>query len=226
MKFICFKGYLKNHRAQKAFDLFFKISHPTSISYTLFFHTCAQLADETTLKAAKEIFLKLSSRNDFRNLDEKILNSALTMFVKCHDIESAEALFSQLKRDVVAFGLLMKMYNSRNQMENTFALFKQMKSEKVLPNNQIYVLLINACARLGDLSVCESIIDKIPQQSFDDLWILNSLIDMWGKVGCPENAQLIFDKLSNPDAISFSAMSKYVHRIKNKYRNRFSSQRL
>jgi pentatricopeptide repeat protein len=211
MKFICLKGYLNNHRAQQAFDLFFKISHPTPISYTLFFNTCAQLGDETSLKAAQEIFRKLSSRNNFRDLDKRILNSALDMFVKCNDIDSAEALFPQLKRDVVSFGLLMKMYNSRNQMEKTFALFKQMKSEKVLPNNQIYVLLINACARLGDLSACESIIGEIPQQSFDDLWISNSLIDMWGKAGCPENAQLIFEKLSNPDAISFSSMSnKYL----------------
>ncbi len=50
------------------------------------------------------------------------------------------------------------MYNDKNEPEKTLNLFEQMKQTKIEPNRIIFLLIINACAQIGDLSKCESIL--------------------------------------------------------------------
>lgn len=160
-------------------NLFPNISQPSPISITLLFNACAQLRNETALKMGKEVFQNLPSQCYQQDAQRKVLGSALDMFVKCDDIDSAESLFARMKRDTIAYGLLMKMYNDRDEVEKTFALFERMKKEQIHPNNRIFVLLTNACARLGDKSMCQSISRALPRDLLTDLWIANASIDMW-----------------------------------------------
>jgi pentatricopeptide repeat protein len=73
----------------------------------------------------------------------------------------------------------MKTYNMKNEFEKTFALFEQMKMEKIEPNDIIFLLIINACSQLGDLSICQSIFEQVTPTSLNNIWIQNALIDMW-----------------------------------------------
>jgi hypothetical protein len=73
----------------------------------------------------------------------------------------------------------MKLYQTRNEPEKILNLFQRMKKEEIQANEMIYVLLIDACAAIGDLSLSKSIISQIPKSLLNNLWIQNSSIDMW-----------------------------------------------
>ena len=63
----------------------------------------------------------------------------------------------------------MKMYNDKNEPEKTLNLFEQMKQEKIEPNEIIFVLIINACAQIADLSKCESILIQVPNNCLNNV---------------------------------------------------------
>ena len=101
------------------------------------------------------------------------------MFIKCNDVENAEYVFNRLNRDATCYGSLMKLYNIRNEPEKTLDLFKRMKEKKIEPSEITFVLVIDACSAIGDLSLCESIVSQIPKCSLNNRWIQNASIDMW-----------------------------------------------
>ena len=73
----------------------------------------------------------------------------------------------------------MKAHNKNDQTEVTLDLFEQMKSDGVQPDPIIYVLVLNACANLGIISISEAIDQQVPDCLLANLYIKNALIDMW-----------------------------------------------
>ena len=170
------QGYLEHQMPQKAIDLFFRIDKPNETNAILFFNACAELKDEKTLILAKKIFSQLPRRfHQSRLLLETIFNT----FCRCNDISTAESLFEQIHRDVIAYGSLMKTYNNQDQSEKTLQLFERMKHENIRANSIIDVLVINACANIRFLSLSQSIVRQIPHHLLNNRWIQTSLIDMW-----------------------------------------------
>ncbi len=161
---------------EEAIDLFFHIDKPNEITTTIFFGACAELKDNKTLILAQKIFSQLPIQ--FRQ-SRLLLQSIFNMFCRCNDISNAEIIFNQIDRDVIAYGSLMKTYNDQDQSEKTLELFERMKQEKIEGNSIIFVLLINACANIHFLSLCQSIVKQIPHNLMNDRWIQTSLVDMW-----------------------------------------------
>lgn len=162
--------------AKKAIDLYFHIDKPDEITTTVFFNACAQLKDKETLILAEKIFSKLPIQ--FRQ-SRLLLQSVLNMFCQCNDISKAEIIFNQIDPDVVDYGILMKLYNEQDQPEKTLELFERMKQKNIQRNSIIFVLVINACANIHFLSLCQSIIKQIPVSLMNDRWIQTALVDMW-----------------------------------------------
>jgi pentatricopeptide repeat protein len=144
-----------------------------------FFNACAQLRNEEALKLGKQVLSQFFNEFNQKNVKSIALYGAFNMFIKCDDIKSAEILFNKLNKNVICYGSLMKIYNDKNEPEKTLNLFKQMKQTKIEPNQIIFLLIINACAQIADLSNCESILLQVPNSCLNDIWIRNALIDMW-----------------------------------------------
>lgn len=161
---------------QKAIDLFFHIDKPNEINTAIFFNACAQLKDKKTLILAQKIFSQLPLQ--FRQ-SRLLLQSIFNMFCRCNDISNAEIIFDQIDRNVIAYGSLMKAYNDQDQSEKTLKLFERMKHENIEENSIIFTLVINACANIHFLSLCQSIVKQIPHNLMNDHWIQTALVDMW-----------------------------------------------
>jgi pentatricopeptide repeat protein len=167
------KGYLSHQMPQKAIDLFYQIDKPDEITTTIFFNACTELKDMKALILAQKIFSQLPRQS------HHLLQSIFNMFCRCNDISNAEIIFNQIDRDVIAYGSLMKAYNDQNQSEKTLKLYERMKQENIEGNSIIFVLVINACANIHFLSLCQSIVKQIPYNLINDRWIQTSLVDMW-----------------------------------------------
>jgi pentatricopeptide repeat protein len=161
---------------QKAIDLFSQIKNPNLICFSILFNACAELATSQSLTLGKQVLSHLPE--EYRESDG-ILYSLSNMFIKCNDLSNAESLFERLNRNVKSYGSLMKLYQTRNEPEKILNLFQRMKKEEIQADQIIYVLLIDACSALGDLSLSKSIISQIPKSLLNDLQIQSSSIDMW-----------------------------------------------
>ena len=162
--------------ADKAIDLFRQIDKPDEITTTVFFNACAEMKDEKTLDLARKVFSQLPRQLRQSRL---LLQSVFNMFCRSNNLSNAEDLFEQIDRNVIAYGFLMKTYNDQGQPEKTLQLLERMKRNKVERNSIIFVLVINACANIRFLSLCQSIVKEIPHHLLHDRWIQTALVDMW-----------------------------------------------
>jgi pentatricopeptide repeat protein len=164
---------------EQAIELFFKIKKPDKIILSIFFNACAQLKTENALNLAKKVFDQFVIKS---NPSNDLLYSVLNMFIKCDDLQSAETLFGRIHRDIISYGSMMKFYNIKDQPEKTLELYQKMKEENLSPNEIIFVLLIDASSKLGDLSLSQPLINEIPHNFLLDPWIQTGLIDLWVKI--------------------------------------------
>ncbi|CAF1560360.1 unnamed protein product [Adineta ricciae] len=101
---------------------------------------------------------------------------------------------------------MMKYYNDHRMPMKTINLYDKMKNENIAANPIIFVLVSDACAELGLQSRCRMIASQIPSSMLSNLQLRTTLIHMWGKVACVNEAKDIFDKINKPDSAEFNVM--------------------
>ncbi|CAF4071142.1 unnamed protein product, partial [Rotaria sp. Silwood1] len=75
----------------------------------------------------------------------------------------------------------------------------------------IYLCVIKALSDIGDYSKSELFIKEIPDCFLLDYQIKNALIDMWGKTACINRAEKVFNEISEPNHVAWTAMiNSYV----------------
>ncbi|CAF2055253.1 unnamed protein product, partial [Rotaria magnacalcarata] len=219
------KGYIKNNSAKKAIDLFKEIKDPDEIAITLVCNACAQLATEKELNLLRTISSKIP--NSFYS-NPYVLTSLIDGFMRCGDVTCAQLLFNKsTKKTLPMYGALMTglivndqeeeaidIFNEirldelhrENHRDKKINLLSEMKSDGLESNITIYLCLIKALAKLGMLEKAESFVQQIPTSFLTDHRIQNALIHMWGKVGSVDEAKRIFEKISQPNHIAWTAM--------------------
>ena len=175
---MCHLGYLLNAMANKALDLFERMPlTPNGIVYSTVFQACAAILDERSITLGNKLIHSVSNQS---TTDVFVFNSALQMLTKFDDVKRAEHLFQSIKnKDMYTFGSMMKLYNLNQQPLKSLQLFRMIKEQGLISSAPIFTLTVNACSQIGILSVCQSIVDQIPSDLYDNELILNALIDMW-----------------------------------------------
>ncbi|CAM4844162.1 unnamed protein product [Rotaria magnacalcarata] len=218
------KGFIINKLSKQALDLFNEIKDPNEVTVNLFFNACAQLGTEKELLLLKSISSKIS--NSFYS-DPYVVTSLIDAFMKCGDVTSAKALFDKsTMKTAPMYGAIMTGLIVNDQEEEAIDIFNEirldelhrenhrdkkmklsdMESDRLESNITIYLSLIKALAKLGMLEKAESFVQQIPTSFLTDHRIQNALIHMWGKVGSVDKAKRIFEKISQPDHIAWTAM--------------------
>ncbi|CAF2853700.1 unnamed protein product [Rotaria sp. Silwood2] len=161
------------------------------------------------ISKAEQLFSRIQKKNLFAvsvmmnviesNQSNDLLNSVLNMFIKCDDLNSAESLFNRIDRNIISYGLMMKCYNIKDKPEKTVELFQRMKQENLNPDEIIFVLLIDALSKIGDLELSQLLLCEMSEIFLLDPWIQ-------GKIGSPDKSKEIFDMIEHPNSISFAAM--------------------
>ncbi|CAF0880345.1 unnamed protein product [Adineta ricciae] len=203
-------GYIRNQMPEKAIDLFEQIKNPNEVIITLLFNACAQLPSEGSLSLIKSVWKKYQNTP---LLDDQALTALIHALMRCGDVNQAEAIFDQSPHKVLhMYGAMMKGYIHFGYLLNrtpnkTLRLYHQIKNMKITQSNFIiYLLAINASSQIAMASECQSIVDEIPQHILLNTQISNSLIDMWGKAGCVQEAEKVFANLSSVDQVAYASM--------------------
>ncbi|CAF5186564.1 unnamed protein product, partial [Rotaria magnacalcarata] len=190
---------------EKALDIFEQIHlNFDSVTYTVVFNACAGLANDRAIKIGQKLFDEMPE--NYRN-DNVVLSSALHMLMKFGDIQNAECIFrSNKKKDIITYNALINGYNLNDESSKCFKILEEMRHEGIVPNDITWNILIGACSQIGMIHRCEYIIDRIPLDIQNKRQIQNSLIDMRGKCGSVEKAQIAFKSIDDRDTVTYNTM--------------------
>ncbi|KAK3228372.1 hypothetical protein Dsin_000253 [Dipteronia sinensis] len=132
----------------------------------------------------------------------------IDMYSKCGCSDDARKIFNEMPiRNVVSWSTLIAGYVQCNRFMDALNVFKDMLADGVKPNQSTLTSVLTACAQVGALDQGRWIHGYIDRLKLDMNLILGTtLIDMYSKCGCIEEALMVFEKLPEKDVYPWTAM--------------------
>ncbi|XP_043720148.1 pentatricopeptide repeat-containing protein At1g31790-like [Telopea speciosissima] len=193
-------GYVHNDEPRKALWLFFKMPQRTSLESTglvvvSVLKACFQTGEFGLGKQVHGWVLKIGFGKDL------FLGSAFVDFyTKFGCLEGARFVFEQIcRRDTVLWTAMIGGYCRVGKFVKVMDLFKDMGREGVKKNNFTMSSALRACGRIMDdghlgRQVHASAI-KLGVEM--DLYVMSSLVDMYGRCGLLSDARRAFEIVGN-----------------------------
>ncbi|CAK9210163.1 unnamed protein product [Sphagnum jensenii] len=134
--------------------------------------------------------------------------SLVDMYAKCGSMEDAHRVFNKMpSRDVVTWNAMILGHGKCAQGQKALELFSQMQQEGVKPDSVTFVGVVNACASWVALEEGRCAHEQIIQSGWDsDVFVGNSLVDMYAKCGSMEDAWRVFNKMPSRNVVTWNAM--------------------
>lgn len=141
-------------------------------------------------------------------LDQISWNSMISGYLKCGKSDKARELFDSIsEKDIVTWSAMISGYAQLGQFAETLTLFQEMLNKEVRPDEVTFVSVISACTHLAALSQGKWVHAYIRKNGFKINAILGTtLIDMYMKCGCIENAQEVFRGMEEKGVSSWNAL--------------------
>ncbi|KAL1829695.1 hypothetical protein DCAR_0209054 [Daucus carota subsp. sativus] len=140
--------------------------------------------------------------------DVFVANTLVVMYAKCGEILDSRRLFDWIpERNVVSWNALFACYTQGDFCGEAVALFQDMVSSGVRPDEFSLSTILNACTSLRDIGQGKKIHGYLVNLGFiSDPYSANALVDMYAKLGHFEDAIAVFDHIEMPDIVSWNAV--------------------
>ncbi|CAN8270754.1 unnamed protein product [Cochlearia groenlandica] len=140
-------------------------------------------AQHDRIKEARLMFDSLPVRNVVAE------TSMISGYAMASSIKAARLMFTKMtERNIVSWNALIAGYTQNGENEEALGLFRLLKKESA----HVHVLKHGFKFRSGEEEA--------------DVFVGNSLIDMYVKCGCVEEGYLVFKKMMERDRVSYNAM--------------------
>ncbi|KAL8156559.1 hypothetical protein AgCh_001598 [Apium graveolens] len=136
-----------------------------------------------------------------------VANSLIDMYAKSGHPVKAYQVFSKIKyRNVVSWNAMVANYAQNGLEIDAIEYVREMQANGQSPSSVTFTNVLPACARVGFLHAGKEIHARaVRTGSSTDLFVSNSLIDMYAKCGCLIVAQNVFDS-SIRDEVSYNTL--------------------
>ncbi|XP_031491400.1 pentatricopeptide repeat-containing protein At2g22410, mitochondrial-like [Nymphaea colorata] len=137
-----------------------------------------------------------------------VQNALIHMYAANKKIGNARQLFDEMpERDLVSWNCLISGYSQNGCLRDVLALFQEMQSQNVLADEITMGKVILACTHLGEWGIARLVVEYIEKNSVKlDMFLCNTLIDMYGRCGCVDDAYKVFVEMSKRNNVSWNAM--------------------
>ncbi|KAK9291963.1 hypothetical protein L1049_019915 [Liquidambar formosana] len=137
-----------------------------------------------------------------------VSNALIHMYASCGDLGLARNVFDVMsERDLVSWNSLICGYSQCNRFKEVLALFDAMRAANVKADAVTMVKVILACSYLNDREVADSMVQYIEENDVEvDVYLGNTLIDMYGRRGLVGLAREVFDRMRERNIVSWNAM--------------------
>ncbi|XP_042516472.1 pentatricopeptide repeat-containing protein At2g29760, chloroplastic [Macadamia integrifolia] len=202
------RAYASSRKPNQSLLIFSKMRHqcfdpPNKYTYPFAIKAASELSALREGRVFHGMVIKTSLGSDIF-----ILNSLIHFYAACGELDEAFKVFVKIpKRDVVSWNSMITAYAQADYPEKALELFRRMELDKVKPNDVTMVGVLSACAKNLDLDFGRWVHSYIERNEIDmDLILTNSMLDMYTKCRSLEEAKRIFDKMHEPDSVSWTTM--------------------
>ncbi|OAY65521.1 pentatricopeptide repeat-containing protein At2g13600 [Ananas comosus] len=140
--------------------------------------------------------------------------SMISGYAKSSSVEDARLMFLGMpERNIIAWNALIAGYTQNGEDEEALDLFLHLKRESVWPTHYTYGNILNACANISDLHLGKQTHAHVLKHGFrfepgpeSDIFVGNSLIDMYLKCGSIDESEKVFERMIGRDKVTWNAM--------------------
>nr|XP_043609068.1 putative pentatricopeptide repeat-containing protein At1g69350, mitochondrial [Erigeron canadensis] len=199
--------YNHNGYYHEALDLFSKMqeskAEPNAITMMGILCSCARLS---CLKQGKSIHGAVIRKH--LDPDNDILGPTLVgLYASCGKLTTCHNIFD-IARDqhVITWNMLISGYNREGMSEEALNLFKQMLSHTISPDQFTVASVVSASGNIGFFNLGNQIHSYVTKVGVLNEFVLNSLIDMYAKLGYVDAANSLFSSQHIKSVVTWNSM--------------------
>ncbi|XP_057435602.1 pentatricopeptide repeat-containing protein At2g22410, mitochondrial-like [Lotus japonicus] len=174
-----------------------------SHTYPSLLKACARVSDVSFTAMAHARVLKLG----FDSL-LFVTNALINAYGCCGEMGLARMVFDEMpERDLVSWNSLICGYRQGKKFREVLGVFEAMRAAGVKADAVTLVKVGMACSVLGEWGVADAMVEYIEENEVDiDVYLGNTLIDMYGRRGMVDLARGVFDRMHDSNLVSWNAM--------------------
>ncbi|KAK4854479.1 hypothetical protein QYF36_024491 [Acer negundo] len=172
---------------------------------TAIVYSYARLNDN--IGSARKLFDEMSDRNVVS------WTAMISGYTRVGDVDNAVSLFEEMPdRDVPSWNSVIAGFTQNGLFPEAISFFRRMvvvggQSKDIRPNQVTVVCVLSACGHTGMLQIGKLIHGYVYRSGLvPDLFVLNALLDMYGKCGNLKEARSVFDRSSKKNLTSWNSM--------------------
>ncbi|CAN6457954.1 unnamed protein product [Victoria cruziana] len=172
-------------------------------TYESLVHACLDLKSIRAVKKIQQHMVK----NGFQP-DRYLTNKVLLVHVRSGAMAGARQMFEQMpKKDLVSFNMMITGFVDSGEYDEALMLFLQLLEEVSDASPRTFASVLRACAGLANISIGKQLHCCLLKMKMNrDIFIDCALIDMYGKCGSIEDAQLVFDKMPEKTVVGWNSI--------------------
>lgn len=160
------------------------------------------------IREARHIFDRMPYR------DVVSTTSMVNGYSRAASMKDAHLMFSGMtERNVVSWNALIAGYVQNGENKEALELFLLLKRESILPTHYTFANVLNVCSNLSHLQLGRQAHTHVLKHGFrfesgpeSDIFVGNSLVDMYSKCGSVEDGFRVFERMIERDTVSWNAM--------------------
>ncbi|XP_024516600.1 pentatricopeptide repeat-containing protein At3g09040, mitochondrial-like [Selaginella moellendorffii] len=147
-----------------------------------------------------------------------VANTLVDMYAKCGSVVEACQVFDKMEeRNTVSWNTVIMRVAQSGDGELALSLFSRMQDEGFKPDSRTFVAALKACSRLASGDVAQEKVQclergrvihrQAAKRGHDqDIFVANTLVDMYAKCGSMEESQQVFNRMKNRTVVSWNAV--------------------
>ncbi|XP_057847995.1 pentatricopeptide repeat-containing protein At3g26782, mitochondrial [Cryptomeria japonica] len=202
LRALCREGHLK-----EALHIL-RTTHNFSVDCNTYLHLLQTCIANKALSEGRQIHSHINEREHKFATDTSLQNKLINFYDKCGSFTDACRVFNHItEQDIFSWNMMIAAYRRHGHSQEALTLFHKMQHTDTQPNQFTFANIIQVCAKMGALEQGMETHQKITESGFlsDDV-VVTGLIDMYAKCGSIHKARQLFDKICNPDVVSWTAM--------------------
>ncbi|PSS10219.1 Pentatricopeptide repeat-containing protein [Actinidia chinensis var. chinensis] len=164
---------------------------------------CAGLGLQKLGRQLHSILVKMGIK-----LDPFVSVGLIDMYSKCDLLKEARMVYNSMpNKDLIAFNAMISGHSQNGEHVEAIHHFADIYKNEIGFNQTTLFTILNSAASLQAVNICKQVHALSVKSGFQsDVYVINSLIDSYGKCSHAEDAARVFEECPFGDLASFTSM--------------------
>lgn len=180
---------------------------PNMYTYISTLRSCSSLSN---VEVGRQIHAHIIK--DKFDRDGYVGTALIDMYAKCGRMQDVEAIFNTLnERDVFTWTVMISGFSQTNQGEKAARCFNEMRREGVAPNEFTVASCLRGCSGIASLESGRQLHSLAVKAGLSsDIFVSSALVDMYGKCGYINDAEILFDGMELRDTVMWNTIDMRI----------------